>query len=209
MNTQYLPASETLSALVDGELSLGAYLSELDAPLEAGHSHSDWNAYQVIGQVLKGAIAPGEAGGADVAFLQRLNTRLLNEKMTPAASRGAPVVSIVTLPTSRHLAANDGQYRWKLLAGFATLGAVVAVTWSLLGGAGGFGESGGPQLARNLITNPLPDQVLVASPIGPMVRDARLEELMAAHKQLGGTSLQAPSGFLRNAGFENSPNSQR
>ena len=209
MNTQYLPASETLSALVDGELGLGAYLSELDAPLEAGHSHSNWNAYQVIGQVLKGAIAPGETGGADVAFLERLNTRLINEKVAPAASRGAPVVSIVTLPTARHLAANDGQYRWKLLAGFATLGAVVAVTWSLLGGAVGFGESGSPQLARSQITNPLPEQILVASPAGPMVRDAKLEELLAAHKQLGGTSLQAPSGFLRNAGFENSQNSQR
>ena len=36
-----------------------------------------------------------------------------------------------------------------------------------------------------------------------MVRDARLEELLAAHKQFGATSaLQEPSGFLRNATFE-------
>ena len=37
-----------------------------------------------------------------------------------------------------------------------------------------------------------------------MLRDARLDELLAAHKQFGGISaLQMPAGFLRNATFEN------
>jgi sigma-E factor negative regulatory protein RseA len=36
-----------------------------------------------------------------------------------------------------------------------------------------------------------------------MLRDPRLDQLLAAHRQLGGaTALQAPSGFLRNATFE-------
>jgi sigma-E factor negative regulatory protein RseA len=36
-----------------------------------------------------------------------------------------------------------------------------------------------------------------------MIRDPRLDELLAAHRQLGGASaLQAPAGFLRNATFE-------
>jgi sigma-E factor negative regulatory protein RseA len=40
---------------------------------------------------------------------------------------------------------------------------------------------------------------------GPMIRDPRLDELMAAHRQLGGHSaLQIPAGFLRNATFEGS-----
>ena len=65
--------------------------------------------------------------------------------------------------------------------------------------------STGAQLAKNQTI----EQVVVASPQGPMVRDTRLEELMAAHKQLGGSSLQAPSGFLRNAGFENAQSSRR
>ena len=43
----------------------------------------------------------------------------------------------------------------------------------------------------------------MTSPQGPVVRDARLEELLAAHKQFGATSaLQEPSGFLRNATFD-------
>jgi sigma-E factor negative regulatory protein RseA len=36
-----------------------------------------------------------------------------------------------------------------------------------------------------------------------MIRDPRLDELLAAHKQAGGaTALQMPSGFLRNATFD-------
>ena len=36
-----------------------------------------------------------------------------------------------------------------------------------------------------------------------MIRDPRLDELLAAHKQYGSTSaLQMPAGFLRNATFE-------
>jgi sigma-E factor negative regulatory protein RseA len=38
-----------------------------------------------------------------------------------------------------------------------------------------------------------------------MIRDPRLDALLAAHRQFGGTSaLQMPSGFLRNATFEES-----
>ena len=36
-----------------------------------------------------------------------------------------------------------------------------------------------------------------------MIRDPRLDELLAAHRQTGGTTaLQMPAGFLRNATFE-------
>ena len=36
-----------------------------------------------------------------------------------------------------------------------------------------------------------------------MLRDPRLDELLAAHKQFGSTTaLQMPAGFLRNATFE-------
>lgn len=36
-----------------------------------------------------------------------------------------------------------------------------------------------------------------------MIRDPHIDALLAAHRQFGGTSaLQAPTGFLRNATFE-------
>jgi len=50
----------------------------------------------------------------------------------------------------------------------------------------------------------VPSRVVVGSGGGApqiMLRDARLDELLAAHQQAGGAS-QMPSGFLRNATFE-------
>ena len=45
--------------------------------------------------------------------------------------------------------------------------------------------------------------VLAGGERGVMIRDARLDEFLAAHRQLGGaTALQTPAGFLRNATFE-------
>jgi sigma-E factor negative regulatory protein RseA len=48
-----------------------------------------------------------------------------------------------------------------------------------------------------------PSIVTADTSAGPMMRDARLDELMAAHRQVGGNSaLQVPAGFLRNATYE-------
>jgi sigma-E factor negative regulatory protein RseA len=45
--------------------------------------------------------------------------------------------------------------------------------------------------------------VIAGSERGAMIRDPRLDEFLAAHRQLGGASaLQMPAGFLRNATFE-------
>ena len=69
---------------------------------------------------------------------------------------------------------------------------------------GGFNAvSGQPQLA---LVPAQPAQATLASAGNEpqvMIRDPRLDELLAAHKQFGGTSaLQMPAGFLRNATFE-------
>ena len=90
-----------------------------------------------------------------------------------------------------------------MLAGAASFAAVAAIAWN----AGtALSPAAGPQLAQAIP----PAQVLVASPQGTMVRDARLEELLVAHKQFGGTSaLQMPSGFLRNATFDAQPSAAR
>ena len=41
------------------------------------------------------------------------------------------------------------------------------------------------------------------APSGRVIRDARLDQYLAAHKQFGGSSaLGVPSGFLRSATFE-------
>jgi sigma-E factor negative regulatory protein RseA len=189
-------SSERLSALADGELGAGT-AADMQDVFESDALHRDWNSYQVIGQVLRGEASSSIS--ADPAFLQRLNLRLAHEKVAPALLV-TPGHGSMALPNQP--AANESVFRWKLVAGFASLAATLVVAWSLVGLPA---APTGAQLAQN----PPTEQVVVASPQGPMVRDARLEELMAAHKQLGGSSLQAPSGFLRNAGFENSQSSRR
>ena len=203
MTTTIAPTQtrELLSAMVDGELNeaaLAAVLLSCD-PDEA--TLANWNAYHVIGDMLRSPepIDPG----ADSVFLSRFKERLAQEEITQVISscarlepveqvRNAAVVGSV--PQSNR-AANDCNFRWKLLAGMASLAAVSVIAWNAFGV---FTATTAPQLAQAGSVQ----QVVVASPIGPMVRDARLEELLDAHKQLGGTSvLQEPSGFLRNATF--------
>ena len=199
MTTPEFYCPELLSALADGELVMGAADAGLQNVFQSNTLHSDWNNYQVIGHALRDGPGTDAQLGADSAFLQRLNARLVDEKMMP---QGQFVTSPGAIALPDQPAANDGVFRWKLVAGFASLSAALVVAWNFIGSPDASADA---QLAKNRMV----EQVVVASPQGLVVRDARLEELMAAHKQLGGSSLQAPSGFLRNAGFENSQNSRR
>lgn len=84
------------------------------------------------------------------------------------------------------------------------MAAVAAIAWNA--GTGLLASPVASQLAQTNNTS----QVLVVSEQGTMVRDARMQALLAAHQQFGGISaLQMPSGFLRNATFEVAPGEQR
>ena len=190
---------ELLSALADGELVMGIADAGLQDVFLSSALHGDWNSYQVIGHVLRGGAGASGSSGADPAFLQRLNMCLADEKITLLLPTTASDIR-VALPNQP--AANEGVFRWKLVAGFASLSAALVIAWNFVG-------TPDASTALQLSQSPVAEQVVVASPQGPMVRDARLEELMTAHKQLGGSSLQAPSGFLRNAGFDNLQSSRR
>lgn len=196
--------SELISALADGQLASEDFARALAACEADAQALDSWNTYHLIGDVLRSPELMSHA--ADTAFVARLRVRLSQEPVLVAAP---------ALPEVRHVqagrvgrigeaAANDASFPWKLVAGFASVAAVAAIAWNA--GAGLLSPSAAPQLAR---TEPAPQQVRVASEQGTMVRDARTQELLAAHRQLGGTSaLQMPSGFLRNATFE-SPQGER
>jgi sigma-E factor negative regulatory protein RseA len=202
------PHAELLSALVDGQLASSEY-EEVFAAFERDPlSVNKWNTYHLIGDALRSSESVGEV--ADTAFVERLQKRLSRDSLLlpvagdhPAGMTNSLVVALKAGRTSgpvfeRSPAANDGTFRWKALAGLASLVAVGAIAWSVVGVAS---RSDAPQLAQ--VGDRSNDQVLVASPQGPIVRDVRLEEFLAAHRQLGSTSaVQMPSGFLRNAAFE-------
>lgn len=199
-----MQTSELMSALADGQLGGEDFAAALHASRHDDSALACWDTYHLIGDALRSSRG---ARGADPAFLSRLNQRLAQEASPAAAPRPVqPAVQDLpaALPDHRGQAANDGEFRWKLVAGFASLAAVSAIAWNA---AGLLAPAAAPQLAQAPASL---QQVVVASPQGPVVRDARLEELLAAHKQLGGTSaLQEPSGFLRNATFETPRNAAR
>lgn len=228
MNTPLLPipAEELLSALMDGELNAAqcalALREEAGGHLVAGQ----WRAYHVIGRALRLNSDLNEATGAKEAkesrvaqhrhqadqgfnqdFAQRLIQRLAHEKIAPAERVGYALPSQVTAVPDFNSkpAANDATVRWKMLAGVACMGTVAALAWNMSGFNAG---DSARQLSQSLPAS-AQGQVVVASPQGPMLRDTRLQELLAAHKQMGATSLPVPSGFLRNANFENQPGAQR
>ena len=195
-----MQTSELMSALADGQLGGEDFAAALQACRQDDSAAASWDTYHLIGDALRSPAS--RVLSADMAFVARLNQRLAGESLSGPV---AGVVRTAAPDVSRHhaAAANDGDFRWKLVAGIASLAAVSAIAWNA---AGLLSPAAAPQLAQA----PVSPQVVVASPQGPVVRDARLEELLAAHKQLGGTSaLQEPSGFLRNATFETPRNAGR
>ena len=219
MNISTTPATsletgELLSALADDELSadeLNTLLSEARNGPVSATVQASWNTYQLIGDVLRSPSSVVRDN--DLTFIARFSQRLALEPITFAYERGVaervnhaaakalPVSVSGDLSNGRVAASNDSNFRWKMLAGFASLAAVSVVGWSA---AGWLSPAISPQLAQvPAPTVMTAQQVVVTSPQGPVVRDARLEELLAAHRQMGGTSaLQMPSGFLRNATFD-------
>lgn len=181
---------EMVSALADGQLQGDAFAQGVDLCARDREALEAWQTYHLIGDVLRsGDLASGTAPSL---FLGRLQERLRAEAAPQPVVAPAPVVL-----AAQAAAANDGNFRWKMVAGFASVAAVAAIGWTV---AGTGDRSTGAQLARAPASA---NTVLTGTQQGVMIRDARLDELMAAHRQLGGGSaLQTPAGFLRNATFD-------
>lgn len=189
MQPASVDARELASALADGELQGAEFAQALAALQGSEEAQRHWHDYHLVGDVLRSG-AGSALGAHDPAFMARLRQRLQEQAGQPRAL--APPM----LAPIRH-SANDGVWRWRLVAGLSSLAVMGLLGWQLTAPRPQDGVA--VQLARPG-TPPAP----VASAEGPvMIRDPRLDQLIAAHQQLGGTSaLQMPAGFLRNATFE-------
>lgn len=191
---------EMISALADGQLRGEALEHVIQAVATDAQARNAWYTYHLIGDVLRSGNLP--TGTAPATFLAGFQVRLEREQaceriedaVSVAPARAVEAAELV-VPASE--AANDASFRWKLVAGFASLAAVAAIGWTA---AGDVMRGQQPQLASASL------QGTVAAVERPpiMIRDPRLDELLAAHRQLGGgaSALQSPAGFLRNATFE-------
>jgi len=192
-------ANDRLSALVDGEIppdELDALLLEL---ADDALGQATCERYQLIGDLVRECGTSARTGSPHV-FVAGVRARLDAEQLQPVA---------IAARTSEVMAANDPVFRWKLVAGMASVAAVMAVSWSLLsvapGSAGSSADAQVAQVAPSTATLPAAAMV-VNTEQGPVIRDARLEELLAEHRQYGGMSaLQMPAGFLRDATYQSAP----
>jgi sigma-E factor negative regulatory protein RseA len=215
---QTMTVREQVSALADGHLQGAAFARAIDAICAEDDSRAAWHAYHVVGDVLRsGAHAPCSDSST---FLARFQQRLAAEPVV-AMPALTPVAAPVALQVQRKAdAANEPVFRWKLVAGAASMVAVAAISWTLIG-SGTASSQAGAQIAAQ--QQPAANSVLAAAAVNSppqagatltptrvtvgngnpqiMLRDPRLDQLLEAHQQAGGAS-QMPSGFLRNATFE-------
>lgn len=194
---------EQLSAWMDGELPPSEQ-AQAWAALQEPAVVQTWEVYHLIGDVLR---SEDLARRADPGFVLALRARLAQETVVPATLPQAELQSVAVAAE----ASNAAMFRWKLVAGLASVTAVAVVGWAAWGlqGTGGTNGAALASGAPSLAADPgAPSTVAVAE--GPdgqqvMLRDPRLDELLAAHKQFGNTNtLQMPAGFLRNATFDSS-----
>jgi sigma-E factor negative regulatory protein RseA len=206
---------EQVSALADGHLRDDEFAQVIDKVCSSEELRATWHAYHVVGDVLRSGVHSACSDSSQ--FLSRLQQRLAAEPSAPTLAPDA-----ATMPLLRRAeAANEPVFRWKLVAGAASLAAAAAIGWNWVGGNG---PQPAPQLAQQqqqqqqqqasgsvlAASGPSPQATSVLTPMrvvvgngNPqvMLRDPRLDQLLEAHQQAGGAS-QMPSGFLRNATFD-------
>lgn len=193
---------QTLCDLMDGRLQgepLHQAISQACASDSRGDAaRADWHAWHVAGDVLRSAdLAACRHGAAFTAcVMQRIG------------QQAQPPIAATALSPARP-AANDR--RWKLAAGLASFAAAAAIGWNFWSLSG---SAASPQLAQTApatqvaaqaaapVEAAAPAAYAVGTPQGAMLRDSRLDEFLAAHRQAAGASaLGQTQGFLRNATF--------
>ncbi|MBT2323221.1 sigma-E factor negative regulatory protein [Variovorax paradoxus] len=198
---------EQISALADGHLRDDEFAQVVEKVCADDDLRATWHTYHLVGEVLRSGVH--SACSDSSTFLSRLQQRLAAE---PAAPTQAPEAAKPVL--HRIEAANEPVFRWKLVAGAASLAAAAAIGWNWVGSSP---QPAAAQLAQQqgassvLAASNSPQQT--PSTLAPMrvvvgngnpqvmLRDPRLDQLLEAHQQAGGAS-QMPSGFLRNATFD-------
>ena len=208
-------ARERLSRLVDGE-GTPEELQQVMAdgredPQEWSGTLESWHAYHLIGDVMRSEELAGS--GRDNAFLAGLRERLAEEPVVVAPQpRVSGEVPSAAVQVAGSASVAGRRHRWRAplaAAAGVVMVAGVAVMTGLPGRQGSPQPAGAtlvqaPPAGLSVAMTPAPaaeQRVLTAN--GPLLRDARLDQYLSAHKQFGGSSaLGVPSGFLRSATYE-------
>lgn len=202
-----LPMRQNLSSLMDGELDSSSAADALRLWREDAESREAWHAYSLIGDVLRSEELASEASH-DASFLANFRARLAHEPVVLAPAEAGAVSAII--PARAH------RRGWAAMtavaAGFVTVAGVVAV----LQVGNGASTPGKPPLVSAAAPTAGASVVLASEGAasgfndfqnivvnGQLIRDARLDEYLAAHKKFGGSSLPGgPSSLMRSAAVD-------
>lgn len=213
---------QALSDLMDGDVDPDGVARACAVWREDGDARADWYAYHLIGDVLRSddlAHRPLR----DEAFLASLRSRLASEPVVLAPQPAAPPQQPMQEAPRRvaNGAAVGRRSLWRrawaapsaVAAGFMAVAGVLVVTRVaevpvspsssvIAGGAALPGATPGVQpvstLSQPLVAAPaVPSVVPVAN--GKLIRDARLDHYLAAHKQYGSSVLAMPAVSVRSA----------
>lgn len=207
---------QALSDLMDGAADDGDVARACAAWREDGQARADWYAYHLIGDVLRSEDL-AHRPARDEAFMAALRTRLAAEPVVLAPQQAPQIVLQEPLVAQRQ-AANGGPAAraatarrsfWRrawaaptaVAAGFMAVAGVLVVTrvaevpgsapnGAVLAGVPAAATAGiQPVVNGTLQPAVVPVSVPVAN--GRLIRDARLDRYLAAHKQYGGSSVLA------------------
>ncbi|MEP6739945.1 MAG: sigma-E factor negative regulatory protein [Caldimonas sp.] len=189
---------ERLSALVDGELDGSGSAAACAAWRDNAEVRRDWHAWLLIGDVLRSDDLASDAG-RDAGFLAAVRVRLASE---PVVLAPMPTAASHRRP-SRWMLGSAAAAGFVLVVGtFAVLrpGQVPAPAASSLASADAARRAPATSSFREAaLRQPAGADAAVVYD-GKVIRDARLDRYLAAHKQFTGTSaLGVPSAFLRSA----------
>lgn len=205
--------AERLSALVDGETDAAASDAACAGWKADVEVRRTWHAWQLIGDVLRSedlASSPAR----DRLFLVALRARLATE---PVVLAPAALLPATESPDAGRRASSSRRIasRWMLPSAIAAGFMLVIGTFAVLRPIGspanpatelaqaGTGAAS-PLREVSVSESSAPTSAVMVN--GKLIRDARLDRYLAAHKQFAGTSaLGVPSAFLRSATVDAEP----
>lgn len=210
-------ALERLSALADGEVEQASVADLCAVWRDEPAACASWHAWHLIGDVLRSEDLSSDARH-DAAFLRTLRQRMAGEAVVLAPTALPRSDAPFSSPVSSGSPAAGGRQSW---ISWRRLGAPAAVAAGFIAVAGvllaiqapaplpaSSTLATAPDASVRAVVNAPPAALAAAEPStanasGRLIRDARLDRYLAAHKQFGGsTALGVPSGFLRSATAE-------
>jgi sigma-E factor negative regulatory protein RseA len=173
---------QTLSALMDGHSDSDQFDGACGLWRSNAQARECWHTYHLIGDVLRSdelAARPAR----DAAFLSAVRSRLAQEPVPLAPAPIAPAAAV----------GDAKRWRGRLVAPMAVAAGFVAVAGVLV-----VTRVGNPDVAPAVPVaagNGQPD-VMVAN--GQLIRDARLDRYLAAHRQISGrVAVHVPGTVVR------------